>query len=169
MTMQLTIGVDPGLKGAHVCLRDGEPWVIEDMPTIITNLKTGAEATNHRCLAERFKCYRHMNPGAHIFAVVEQQIALQSEAPQRSLKTGAGFGMILGVLAGLGIDHCVVTSQRWKKHFNLLGTEKDQSRIYCVQRWPEKVGMYMTAKKHNGRSDALLIARYAYETEAWIK
>jgi crossover junction endodeoxyribonuclease RuvC len=73
------------------------------------------------------------------------------------------FGIWQGIVAALGIPLELVTPQTWKKHFGLIGEEKDVSRIKAMQLFPE-VGKDLKLKKNNSRAEALLMAQYLKRT-----
>ena len=72
---------------------------------------------------------------------------------------GKGFGLWLGILAGLGIPHTLVTPQAWKKEMMQGMGDKDAARIRAQELFPHCVDS-LSRKKDIGRADALLIAEY---------
>ncbi len=78
-----------------------------------------------------------------------------------------GYGLWIGICAGLGLRYELVTPQRWQKEM-LAGMQggKDASCIRAQELFPEadlKKGP-RSKKLHDGRSDALLIAEYGRRT-----
>ena len=69
---------------------------------------------------------------------------------------GLGMGVWLGILAALALPHSRVRPQVWKKAFS-LGKDKEAARLRAMQLFP---GAELRLKKHHGRAEALLLARY---------
>jgi len=53
----------------------------------------------------------------------------------------------------------LVTPQRWKKHHQLIGTEKKASLALARTKWPTAP---LKLAKHHGRADALLMAEWLW-------
>ena len=66
-------------------------------------------------------------------------------------------GIIEGVLGALNIPVTLVSPQKWKKAFGLIGKDKEASRALAIQWYPK---IELNLKKHHGRAEALLIARW---------
>lgn len=168
MTLRVTIGIDPGASGAIAVLHDGEPAAVFDMPTFTR--KAGGEAVNDHDLIATLRHYC-MQPGAHHFGVLEAVgagagFAGRKPGGQSMFRFGEAFGVARCALAAAHIGYTLVAPVRWKKHFGLIGTDKDVSRTLCIQRFPG-IAAELTRKKDNGRADAILIARWAWETEQY--
>jgi crossover junction endodeoxyribonuclease RuvC len=54
----------------------------------------------------------------------------------------------------------LVTPGVWKRHAGLIGKEKDASRELAARLYPQAT---LNLKKHHGRADALLLARYGWD------
>ena len=50
-------------------------------------------------------------------------------------------------------------SQRWKKYFGLVKTDKEASRQKALELFPA-AARFLSLKKHHGRAEAILIAHY---------
>lgn len=70
---------------------------------------------------------------------------------------GQGYGVIKGVLAGIGVPYKDATPQKWKKACGLIGSDKDAARLLAIELFPDAE---LHLKKHGGRADALLIAKF---------
>ena len=73
---------------------------------------------------------------------------------------GKSYGILLGVLAALGISTHIVSPQKWKGFF-ALGREKDQSRELAQRMWPAAP---LGLKKHHNRAESLLLAKFYADT-----
>ena len=56
-----------------------------------------------------------------------------------------------------------VKPAKWKKHFNLLNSEKDDSRTKVIETYPY-ISSELSKKKDANKADAILIAKYYFET-----
>ena len=57
----------------------------------------------------------------------------------------------------------MVRPVKWKKHFNLLNSEKDASRTKVIEAYPY-ISSELSKKKDANKADAILIAKYYLET-----
>ena len=57
----------------------------------------------------------------------------------------------------------LVRPVKWKKHFNLLNSEKDASRTRAIEIFPY-FSSQLSKKKDANKADAILIASFYYET-----
>ena len=76
---------------------------------------------------------------------------------------GQTFGAIKGICAALGLPITLVRPSKWKKHFDLINSSKDASRTKVIELYPS-LSHQLTKKKDVNKSDAILIARFYYET-----
>lgn len=166
MTHHITIGIDPGLSGALCFLEDGCNPKFMDMPCIDfkDRQRICALVLSSILRGERGN---YAYSGANYFAVTEIPFCRKGESGMAGQRSGINYGIILGVLDALSIQRVEVRPQTWKKHHGLIGTEKDDARKLALKKFPD-YGVWLSRKKDNGRADALWIAKWAYETEAWI-
>lgn len=149
----LIIGVDPGLDGAIAFLNTSGHLSILDMPTRLKKVSgKNRRFIDVERLVERFD--RH--DLIHVF--VEQQSTRSGLAAQSVLKTGTGYGVLLGIIAANYHEHTIITPQKWKKHFDVTRdkklTQKKATELMpkAAHKWP--------LVKHDGRAEAALIALY---------
>jgi crossover junction endodeoxyribonuclease RuvC len=148
------VGIDPGMTGALAYYTADHPSFVtcEDMPVV-------AKTVNAAILASRI---RQMRPTVAVVEIASTRPGLSS---QSVLKTGTGYGVILGVLAALEIPTHLVTPQVWKKHFR-LDSDKDKSRNLATRLWPEFAERFARVKD-DGRAEAALMARWYAETQGF--
>lgn len=141
------LGIDPGLTGAIAFYHTSHPDLIavEDMPVIFGDI-------NCADLAARINMVR---PDA---AIIEMVASRPGQSVSAMFKFGKGFGQVIGVCQALKIPTHFVTPQKWKKHFS-LSADKDDSRRRATEYWPDRPELF-AKKKHDGRAEAALIARY---------
>jgi crossover junction endodeoxyribonuclease RuvC len=95
-------------------------------------------------------------------AVIERVASRPGQGTASVFTFGCAYGLCIGVLAGAMLPTAFVTPQKWKGHFRLLGTNKESSVQRAVQLYPS-AGERLTLKKHHGRAEAILLARYFYD------
>lgn len=160
VTCPVTIGVDPGLSGAIAFLPHDAtlalPWA-EDMPTM-GHSKTGfvKRAVDCRAVALMLEQYAMMGT-ARVF--MERVNAFPGQGVGSMFSLGMSFWGVFGVVAALGLEIHLVEPKDWKAHFRLT-KDKELARALASRYYP---GVNLTAKKHHGRAEALLIARYGME------
>ncbi|MFC4727136.1 hypothetical protein [Coralloluteibacterium thermophilus] len=156
MTLRLTLGVDPGLSGAVVALADGEPAGFIDMPT----RQAGKWAeVDGRALIVGIRELRAAHPGAYISAMVEKVGARPTDGGTSAFRFGESSGRVKCAFEALGIPYELAIPAVWKRHFGLLGQDKDAARQLALVRFPT-AAHWLQRKKDNGRADALLLALY---------
>jgi hypothetical protein len=139
---------DPGLTGALAILGDFDEIHLHDLPQANSELDPAALARILRDAAPRR-------------AVIELVHAMPGQGVTSMFKFGRSYGTILGVLGALSIPTIRVRPQTWKHHFGLLRQPKDASRALALRLYPDLEGLNL--KKHHGRADALLLARFLLE------
>lgn len=156
----MKIGIDPGNTGAIALLHDNGDFIeVADMPLMALGKKNQVNAVE---LANIIGGYLFMagSDGHRLMAIVEKVHSMPKQGVSSSFNFGMGYGVIQGVLAALNIPMTLVSPQKWKKHHNLIGKEKDVARTLAQQLYPTAS---LARKKDIGRADAILIARYSCE------
>ena len=162
----LVLGIDPGISGA-LAFYNEDVLTVHDMPTT-TRIVNGSkkQAVEPYQLASIIELHRH----AIDKVVVEQVSAMPARArfpggPVRGMGAtsafsfGTTYGMILGVVAAVGLPVITVVPVVWKRKFGLLGQGKDASRAEASRRLPRWADLW-PLKKHDGRAEAALLALY---------
>ena len=157
----IIFGVDPGVSGAISVLEGKKVLDIFDMPTMIDGKKNkkqvnGAQVTN--IIKER------LNEKKEIIVVVEHVNAMPGQGVTSMFNFGQSFGVIKGVCSALSLPIHFVRPTKWKKHFNLIKTNKDASRTKVIEVYPE-ISNQLSRKKDSNKADAILIARYFNDTQ----
>jgi hypothetical protein len=143
------LGVDPGTTGG-IAFLFANRVVAEDIPT------AGGEV-DVDTLVRRV---REMQPA---LAIIERANAMPKQGVASTFKYGVAYGALRTVVALCNIPYRLVTPGKWKAHFH-LDADKEKSRALAIQLWPG-CGCF-ALKKHHGRAEAALIARYGAETIA---
>lgn len=166
MTLRLILGVDPGQSGAIAAIADGEPAGFIDMPTLERTGGDGRRVDGKR-LAALVRVMLQQHSGAHVVAVIERVQGMPTDGAMRAFRFGQADGIARGVLEALGLNALEVEPPAWKRHHGLIGSDKDAARHLVIARWP-RIGVQLLQAKNSGRADAMLIAAWANENEAWI-
>ena len=157
----IIFGIDPGISGAISVLENKKVIEVFDMPTMIDGKKNkrqvnGAQVTN--IIKEK------LNSDKEIVVVVEHVNAMPGQGVTSMFNFGQSFGVIKGICSALGLPIYFVRPTKWKKHFNLIKTNKDASRTKVIQVYPE-ISSKLSRKKDANKADAILIARYFNDTQ----
>jgi len=157
----IIIGVDPGISGAISILENKKIIEVYDTPTMIEGKKNkrqinGAQVTN--IIKER------LNDEKEVVVVVENVNAMPGQGVTSMFNFGQSFGVIKGICAALSLPIYFVRPAKWKKHFNLIKTNKDASRTKVIEAYPE-ISSKLHRKKDSNRADAILIALYFNDTQ----
>ena len=171
----IIFGIDPGVSGAICALKgEEEGRIIEvyEMPTMIDGKKNkrqvnGAEVTNifkKELINENNRIESSENYEKIAKVVVEHVTAMPGQGVTSMFNFGQSFGVIKGICAALKLPIYFVRPTKWKKHFNLIKTNKDASRTKVIEIYPN-ISNKLSRKKDSNKADAILIARYFNETE----
>ena len=157
----IIIGIDPGISGAISVVENKKILEVYDTPTMIDGKKNkkqinSAQVTN--IIKERLK------DGKEVIVVVEHVNAMPGQGVTSMFNFGQSFGVIKGICAALGLPIYFVRPSKWKKHFNLIKTNKDASRTKVIEAYPE-ISSKLHRKKDSNRADAILIALYFNDTQ----
>ena len=104
------------------------------------------------------------NDNEEIIVVVEQVNAMPGQGVTSMFNFGQTFGAIKGISAALNLPIFFVRPSKWKKHFDLINSSKDSSRTKVIEMYPS-LSSQLAKKKDVNKSDAILIARFYYETK----
>ena len=156
----IIIGIDPGVSGAICILTNGKITEIYEMPTMIDGKKNkkqvnGAEVTN--IINKELVNEKDIN------VVIEHVSAMPGQGVTSMFNFGQSFGVLKGICAALKLSVHFIRPVKWKKHFNLINTEKDASRTKVIEVFPY-ISSKISKKKDANKADAILIARFFHET-----
>ena len=157
----IILGIDPGVSGAISVLENKKVIEVFDMPTMIDGKKSkrqvnGAQVTN--IIKEK------LDENKEIIVVVEHVNAMPGQGVTSMFNFGQSFGVIKGICSALSLPIYFVRPVKWKKHFNLIKTNKDASRTKVIEVYPE-ISSQLSRKKDSNKADAILIARFFNDTQ----
>ena len=146
-------GIDPGLNGGLAFINSG---VLKLYPMPVIGGKDFDIQEIKRILETE-------RPG---FTVLENQIAMPGQGLTSTLQTGKGFGILLGLLAGMNFPYQVIGAKQWqtKLFTGVKGSldTKDKSEVIAKRLFPtadfRKSDRARVA--HDGLTDAACIAEY---------
>ena len=157
----IIFGIDPGVSGAICVLKEGKILEVYEMPTMIDGKKNkrqvnGAEVTNIllKDLDNKYKTK----------VVVEHVTAMPGQGVTSMFNFGQSFGVLKGICAALKLPIYFVRPVKWKKHFNLIKTNKDASRTKVIEIFPY-ISSKISRKKDSNKADSILIGKYFEETQ----
>lgn len=157
----LSIGIDPGLSGAIAFLADGQFADVHDMPTMGRG-KGGNQQVDACKLAAILRGATMMRHGALVTCRIEDVHAMPKQGVVSSFGFGRSAGVAHGVLAALGYPTTRISPEKWKRDMGLIGAEKDASRQRAIRYFPRAP---LQLKKHDGRAEALLLARLEFHEQ----
>ena len=154
----LIIGIDPGISGAICFFEEGEIKDVIDMPVMADGKKNkkqinGSQIFNE--ISERVKNYKTEN----INVIIEQVSAMPGQGVTSMFNFGQSFGVLKGICAAMQLPIFFVRPAKWKKHFDLINSQKDSSRTKVIQMFP-KISSLIKRKKDANKADAILIASF---------
>lgn len=156
--MTITIGIDPGLTGAVGVLKDGKYETLIDIPTTLKgsgSVKLEVDAGN------LYKFIRAaIDPKESVEIALERVSAMPGQGSSSVFSFGDTYGCCRSVSTLLGYPLYLVPPATWKKHFK-LGRDKEESRALAVRLFPDAP---LGLKKYADRAEALLMARWLWET-----
>ena len=154
------IGIDPGLSGAIAVLENNKVLNVFEMP-VMSEGKKNKRQLNSALLVNLLK--ENVLNNEEVAVVVEQVNAMPGQGVTSMFNFGQTFGAIKGICAALGFPIFFVRPSKWKKYFELINSSKDSSRTKVIEMYPS-LSSQLSKKKDVNKSDAILIARYYYET-----
>jgi hypothetical protein len=155
------IGIDPGLDGGIAFLNKSG----------LTLHKTPVIAGKDYDLQEMKKLLvwiMHFNDP--VLATIENQISMPGQGLTSTLQTGKGFGMWLGLLAGLDIPYQIVSARAWQNKLftGVKGSldTKAKSEIIAKRLFPRADfrKSERATKANDGLTDAACIAEFGRKT-----
>ena len=157
----IIFGIDPGVSGAICVLKEGKILEVYEIPTMIDGKKNkrqvnGAEVTNI--------FLKDLNNENKAKVVVEHVTAMPGQGVTSMFNFGQSFGVLKGICAALKLPIYFVRPVKWKKHFNLIKTNKEASRTKVIEIFPY-ISSKISRKKDSNKADSILIAKYFEETQ----
>ncbi len=142
------LSIDTGNSGALAWFEDGELIDIFNMPTkkIIMSSKKEATVLDFKALGELF---HNTAPNK---VVIEKVHSMPKQGVASTFKFGVNFGALQALAEVYSDDWYLVTPQKWKKHFALIGMDKIDGTKLARE--------YTKLATNSGKADAYLIGKH---------
>ena len=154
----LIIGIDPGINGAICFFENKEVKDVIDMPTMAEGKKNKRQVNGRQIFNEISSRIKNQDL-QNINVVVEQVSAMPGQGVTSMFNFGQSFGVIKGICSAMQLPLFFVRPAKWKKHFELINSQKDASRTKAIVMFP-KISSALSKKKDSNKADAILIATF---------
>jgi hypothetical protein len=151
--------IDPGLKGSAAFFVRGN---LVDAITLPLREKGSKEILDARRLwkelAERYVLH----------TVIEDVFTRSGQGVSSNGALMQAKGICIGVAESLG-SSSFVTPTVWKRHFGLIGKDKEASRLLAIELFPDKANLFtpkrrlLTKRAAQDNAEAALIGRWYWE------
>ena len=158
----IIFGIDPGISGAISILKNKKVLEVYDMPTMIDGKKNKKQVNGAQIYNEISKRISMIDK-ENIRVVIEQVSAMPGQGVTSMFNFGQSFGILKGICSAMQLPLFFVRPAKWKKHFNLINSQKDASRTRAIEIFPY-FSSQLSKKKDSNKADAILIASFYYET-----
>ena len=158
----LIIGIDPGISGSICFFEDGKIIDVIEMPTMTDGKKNKRQVNGSQIYNEILKKTIGLKK-ENIRVVIEQVSAMPGQGVTSMFNFGQSFGMLKGICSAMQLSMYFVRPAKWKKHYNLINSQKDASRTRAIEIFPY-FSSQLSKKKDSNKADAILIASFYYET-----
>ena len=159
----IIIGIDPGIKGAICILKDGKILDVFDMPIMPVGKKNKSQVNGSQIYNEIKKATINEEK-TNIQVVIEEVSAMPGQGVTSIFNFGQSFGVLKGIFSAMQIPMDFVSPVKWKKHFNLINTQKDSSRTKAIEFFPY-ISHKLSRKKDANKADAILIASFYHKNQ----
>ena len=154
----LIISIDPGINGAICFFENGQIKDVIEMPTMADGKKNKRQINGHQMYNEIYSRIKEYNK-QNVNVIVEQVSAMPGQGVTSMFNFGQSFGVIKGICAAMQLPIFFVRPAKWKKHFELINSQKDASRTKAIEMFP-KISSILSKKKDSNKADAILIASF---------
>jgi len=158
----LIIGIDPGISGSICFFKDGKILDVVEMPTMTEGKKNKKQVNGAQIFNEITKRVNKAEKD-NVRVIIEQVSAMPGQGVTSMFNFGQSFGILKGICSAMQLPMFFVRPAKWKKHFNLINSEKDASRTRAIEIFPY-FSPQLSRKKDSNKADAILIASFYYET-----
>ena len=131
----LIIGIDPGISGSICFFEDGKILDVINMPTMTDGKKNKRQVNGSQIYNEILKKTVGFNK-ENIRVVIEQVSAMPGQGVTSMFNFGQSFGMLKGICSAMQLPMYFVRPAKWKKHYNLINSQKDASRTRAIEIFP---------------------------------
>lgn len=159
--MRRVVGIDPGLAGGLAIVdlyADGAlaRVVLHRTPTARVRHGRGFRR-EYDVAAMRVLIAGTIDGTAVPHVAIERQGARPGQGVVSTFRTGLGFGLWWGIVAGAALPYSLVIPGPWKRYFGLIGLDKPASRLRAQEQFPQ-LGVLRPVDE--GCAEAALLALY---------
>ena len=158
----LIIGIDPGISGSICFFKDGKIMDVVEMPTMTEGKKNKKQVNGSQIFNEISERIKEIDK-SDTKVIIEQVSAMPGQGVTSMFNFGQSFGILKGICSAMQLPMYFVRPAKWKKHFNLINSQKDASRTRAIEIFPY-FSSQLSKKKDSNKADAILIASFYYET-----
>jgi crossover junction endodeoxyribonuclease RuvC len=157
-------GIDPGMSGAIAILKPDGSSTVHDMPTKKVGKKNKLDGLKIREILQDVE-----------FVMLEEVGSRTGQGIVSAFTFGEGFGLLKGVIESQSLSYATVRPTEWQKRFGLNTGTKDKKKKKleiankCLSIFPDANLYGARGGLKDGRSDALMIAHYASQTQLSTK
>lgn len=152
--MTRILGCDPGLTGAVALYDDDlDALIVRDAPTVQVSVGRSKARKVYQD-AEYARIIRELAPDV---VAIEQVNGIKGQSASASFSFGAGYGLLRGIVAALGLPVHFIPPQTWRARLR-VPSGKDGSRLRAGQLFPRYANLFVLVK-YDGRADAALITK----------
>ena len=159
----LIIGIDPGISGSICFFRDGKILDVIEMPVMNEGKKNKKQVNGAQIYNEITKKI-NSSPETKTRVVIEHVTAMPGQGVTSMFNFGQSFGVLKGIFSAMQIPMDFISPVKWKKHYNLINTQKDSSRTKAIEFFPY-ISSQLSRKKDANKADAILIASFYYQNQ----
>lgn len=154
------IGIDPGLSGAIALISSTGKYM--EVYDVVTEVKGKGKIKNQIEALETFKIltYMKLRSSSKAKILIEKVSSMPGQGVASVFSLGDSYGSLRALSTCCYLPVETVLPAKWKKHFKLT-SDKDKSLKLARELFPEAP---LSRKKDIDRAEALLIARYGWET-----
>ena len=158
----LIIGIDPGISGAICFMEDGKITDVIEMPSMAEGKKNKKQVNSSQIFNEISSKIKNYNK-SEVKVVIEHVTAMPGQGVTSMFNFGQSFGILKGICSAMQLPLYFVRPAKWKKHYNLINSQKDASRTRAIEIFPY-FSSQLSKKKDSNKAEAILIASFYYET-----
>src|SRR5262245_44559688 len=156
------LGVDSGLTGALALIEvaNGDTTLVDIIDVPVAG--SAAKQSLDPILLQQWL----LNHGPRC-AYFERAQAMPKQGASSGFKYGRCTGALEATLALCAIPIIVVEPGKWKRHFHLLGKDKEAARLLAIRLYPGEHRFFARKKDHN-RAEAVLIGLFGVQTSSLL-
>ena len=134
-----------------------------DMPSMAEGKKNKKQVNGSQVFNEITKHIKDKELN-EIKVVIEHVSAMPGQGVTSMFNFGQSFGVLKGIFSAMQIPMDFVSPVKWKRHYNLINTQKDSSRTKAIEFFPY-ISSKLSRKKDANKADAILIASFYHQNQ----